>query len=441
MVDADLVQETIGWALAAGASDIDATAVTVERFRTEARDRAITKVEDSIGRSLTVRAFVGGRKATLTTSDLSRAGLMDFIRATVDAARFVVPDPHAGPPDAVVAPDAEDLEIYFEDVRARDNESKLDDARSLEAIGRAYDSRITLSNGSNAADATASITLGTSRGFIGSYRSSSVSRSASLIVRDGERKRSGAYGSAARSYAGVDTVEYVATTAARRAVDQCSARKPVTLRCPVIFERDVAAYVLGDLFTAVNAANVLIGNSFLAGKVGTKIGSDLVTIVDDGRLRRGLASAPFDSEGVPTQRTTVFERGVLRSFLYDTYYARKLGTESTGNASDGGISARNFHLLSGNGTLEELISSTRRGVLVMDTIGFSTESVTGTYSRGARGFMIENGELAYPIDEFTIAGNIPGMLASIDAVAGDLKFDGSVVSPSFRVAEMTVSGE
>jgi PmbA protein len=153
-----------------------------------------------------------------------------------------------------------------------------------------------------------------------------------------------------------------------------------------------------------------------------------------------MATAPFDSEGVPTQRTVVFERGVLETFLYDTYYGRKLAAASTGNASDGGIVARNFHLAAGTQSLEQLIATTSRGVLVIETIGFSTESVTGTYSRGARGFMIEGGELAYPIDEFTIAGNLAEMLGSIDAVADDLRFDAGVVSPSFRVAEMTVSG-
>ena len=440
MADIDVARDAVEYALAAGASDADATTVTLERFRTEARDRKVTKLEESIGRSMTVRAFVEGRKATFSTSDFSREGLREFVRATVDAAHFVVADPLAGPPDSVVDPAPLDLQIYSEDVRRRDNEAKLEDARALEAIGRAFDPRITLTNGSNVADGAATITLVTSRGFCGSYQASSASRSANLIATEGDRKRSGSYGSAARSYAGLETVEFVAQLAARRAVEQCGARKPATLRCPVIFERDVAAHVLADVFGAVNAANVAVGNSYLLGKVGSKVGSDLVTIVDDGRRPKGMATAPFDSEGVPTQRTVVFERGVLETFLYDTYYGRKLGAASTGNASDGGIVARNFHLAAGTQSLEQLIATTSRGVLVIETIGFSTESVTGTYSRGARGFMIEGGELAYPIDEFTIAGNLAEMLGSIDAVADDLRFDAGVVSPSFRVAEMTVSG-
>jgi PmbA protein len=197
--------------------------------------------------------------------------------------------------------------------------------------------------------------------------------------------------------------------------------------------------VLSDIFSSVSAANVAVGNSFLADRVGERVGSDLVTVVDDGRLPGGLGTSPFDAEGVPTRRTVVFDRGRLDSFLYDTYYGRKLGARSTANAAGGGIGPNNFYLAAGTMTLDELIAATPRGVLVLDTIGFATEYVTGTYSRGARGFMIEGGELAYPIEGFTIAGNLATMLAAIDGVASDLRFDDPIVAPSFRVAEMTIA--
>ncbi|MFY9718978.1 MAG: metallopeptidase TldD-related protein, partial [Candidatus Cybelea sp.] len=181
-------------------------------------------------------------------------------------------------------------------------------------------------------------------------------------------------------------------------------------------------------------------NSWLTGRVGSRVGSELVTIIDDGRLPGKLGSSPFDGEGVPTRRTPVFEGGELRTFLYDSYYARKLGVASTGNSTGGGIGPNNFYLEPGTISLAEMIAATRVGVLVLDTIGFATEHASGTYSRGARGFFIENGELAYPIDEFTVAGQYPEMLANIDAIANDLQFDAAVVSPSFRVSELTVSG-
>jgi PmbA protein len=233
----------------------------------------------------------------------------------------------------------------------------------------------------------------------------------------------------------------VADKAVHRTVGLFGARKPQTMRVPVIFERDVAASVLSDLFAALSAANVAVGNSWLTERVGQRVGSDLVTIVDDGTLPGLLGTTPFDGEGVPTQRTPVFDRGVLRTFLYDTYYARKLGAKSTANSTGGGVGPNNFYLEAGERSLDDIIADTKRGVLVMDTIGFATEHASGTYSRGARGYFIENGEIAYPIEEFTIAGSFPEILAGIDAVASDLRFDAGVISPSFRVSEMTISGD
>ena len=225
-----------------------------------------------------------------------------------------------------------------------------------------------------------------------------------------------------------------------RALALIGARKPATMRVPVIFERDVAAAVLGDVFSALSAANVAIGNSWLADRVGKRIGNERVTIVDDGRLRGGLGSSPFDGEGVATRETTVVRNGVLETYLSDTYWGRRIGMASTGNASNGSVGANNLYLVPGGGTLDDLVASTERGVLVLDTIGFATEYASGLYSRGARGIYIENGAPQYAIDEFTIASTFEEMLGAVDGIAGDLRFDGTIVSPSFRVAEMTISG-
>ncbi|GAC1551459.1 MAG: TldD/PmbA family protein [Vulcanimicrobiaceae bacterium] len=440
--DLDVARRIVALAMDAGATQAEATYTVADRFSTEARGEEVVKLEQSVARGVTVRVFVDGAKAALGTSDLSAAGLERFVREAVDAARFVAPDPHAGLPEpaAEAAPAAGELAMYAADVRARPAEAKIEDALALERIARSFDPRIVNSSGSRVADTTVALALANSLGFAGAYRSSQVSLATHPIALDGAIKRTGSYGTAARSYAALEPVGSVGRTAARRAIASIGASKPPTMRVPVIFERDVAAAVLGDIFAAVNAANVAVGNSFFADKIGARVGSDLATIVDDGRLPGALGTSPFDGEGVPTRRTVVLDRGILQTFLYDTYYARRLGAASTGNASGGGIAPNNFYLVPGALSFDELIAATPRGVLVLETIGFGTESVTGTYSRGARGVLIEHGVLGAPVDEFTIAGNLIEMLGAIDAVANDLVFDQGIVSPTFRVAEMIVSG-
>ncbi len=425
----------------AGASQAEATLSISDRFSTEARDRAVTKLEQSTGRSLHMRVFVDGRKATLATSDFDRGQLRNAIAEAVAQARHVAHDPFALLPEPGSVNGQPDLDLYSSTVAERDAQDKIDEALELERRVRELDSRIGNSNGSHVGDTASTTVLVNSSGFAGMYRATRAHRSSSPVALDGEAKRTGSYGTAARRIDAMEEVAEVAKKAVQRTVGLFGARKPQTMRVPVIFERDVAASVLSDLFAALSAANVAIGNSWLVERVGDRIGNDLVTLIDDGTMQGRLGSSPFDGEGVPTRRTVVFERGVLKTFLYDTYYARKLDAQSTANSTGGGVGPNNFYLENGSRSLDDIIAGTARGVLVMDTIGFATEHASGTYSRGARGYFIENGEIAYPVEEFTIASTFPEMLAGLDAVASDLRFDGAVVSPSFRVAEMTISGD
>ena len=436
-------QKAVDIALDAGATQAEASISVGDRFSCEARDATITKLEQSTGRSLQMRIFAGGRKSGLTVSDFDLKALRATIETAVAQARHVADDPYAALPDRREDESGAhaDLELFAQDVPARDPQAKVDEALAIEKAIRALDSRITNSNGAHVGDTASTLVLVNSLGFSGGYRSTRAHRSVSPVGADGASKRTGSYGTAARSIGDLEDAQTVARKAVERTLGMFGARRPQTTRVPVIFERDIAASVLSDIFTAVSASNVSAGNSWAAERMNERIGSDLVTLIDDGTMPGLLGSSPFDGEGVPTRRTMVVERGVLRSFLFDSYYARKLGAQTTGNSTGGGIGPNNFYLEPGSGTLEELIAKTGRGVLVIDTIGFATEYASGTYSRGARGFWIEDGKLAYPIEEFTIASTFASMLAGIDAVAGDLRFDGSVVSPSFRVEQMTISGD
>ncbi len=435
----EIAADAVRAATQAGASAAEATLSQARRFHVEARDKTISKLEQSTGATLHVRLFLDGRRVTSSTSDLTREAVQRALHETLEQAREVAPDPLASLPENCGKFEG-DLRLFDPAIAQRDDALKVDDALELEKLIRDADARVVNSSGSHYSDASSITALANSTGFSEAYTATRASLSSGPVAEHDGVKRTGHYGTAARFFRDLESRTTVSRTAARRAVELFGARKPKTARMPVIFERDVAAAVLDDLFSAVNAGNVSIGNSWLAERLGERIGSDFITIIDDGTLPEKLGSSPFDGEGVATRRTPVFEAGTLRSFLFDTYYARKLGAQSTGNSTGGGIGPNNFYLEPGSQSLEDLIKSTKHGVLVLDTIGFATEHATGNYSRGARGFMIENGELSYPIDEFTVAGNFGDMLAAVDAVANDLRFDSPVVSPSFRVAEMTISG-
>jgi PmbA protein len=214
---------------------------------------------------------------------------------------------------------------------------------------------------------------------------------------------------------------------------------------PVLFDPVTAPSLLGHLVACVSGQSVYRGTSFLASRMGEMIASERVTVIDDGRRRGGLGSRPFDGEGQPTRRTVLVERGRLASWLLDAYSARKLGTATTGNASRGpggapAAAPTNLWLEPGTATLEQLIASTGRGLLVTELIGMGFNPVTGDYSRGAAGLWIEGGEIAYPVEEITIAGNLGRMLCDIDAVGSDLVWLSRVASPSLRIASLTVAG-
>jgi PmbA protein len=435
----DVAERAVELAMRQGAGAVEATVSIDRRFHVEARGEVVTRLERSTAKALQVRAFVDGRKASLITSDFSRESLSEALRQAIAAAAYVARDELAGLPERF-ATSLPDLELLDPAIAERDDSVKVGEALQLERSIRDADARIVNSNGSHYTDAVSEIAIANSARFSGSYRATRASRSSGPVAVDGVYKRTGHYGTAARRLSELESLESVARKAVSRAVEMFGARKPPTMRAPVIFERDVAASILDDVFAALSGANVAAGNSWLIGRIGQRIAAESVTVVDDGRLAGRLGSSPFDGEGVATQRTPVIENGYLTTFLCDTYYARRLGMRSTGNSSGSGVGSNNFFLETGGASLQDAIAATKRGVLVLDTIGFATEHATGTYSRGARGFFIENGEISYPIDEFTIAGGYLDMLAAIDVIGDDLRFDGAVTSPSFRVAEMTVSG-
>jgi PmbA protein len=445
-----LVKDALARARRAGACAADAALVEADAREARVRGSEIDFVKQSRRRTFGLRAFVrapaGLRVAVTSTTDLEASALARLVDDTVELAGATAPDPCAGIPDGGFATDAPDLDLLREEDRAVPLERRIEDARRAEAAARATDPRVTNSEGSEASSRFSRVAFGNSAGFFGEYESASHGIVSMPVASEGGSMQTDWWASVGRALADLENPATVGRRAAERAVRRLGSRRVRTAQVPVVFEPATARSLLGHLASCVSGGALYRKASFLAGKLGSEIASPLVTAVDDGRLRGGLASRPFDGEGLPTRRAVVVERGMLRSFLLDAYAARKLGMAPTGSAAraPGGApaaSATNLWLEPGDSSLEAMVASTERGLLVTWLFGHGFNPVTGDFSRGAAGFWIEDGRLVFPVHEVTIAGRFGEMLEAVDAVGDRVEWLGSVAAPAFRVARMTVAGD
>ncbi len=443
---ADLAADVLARAQACGATEADILVADGETFSVQVRVGAVDRLTKAREKRLGLRVFVGKRSATTSTSDFSRASLDRLVSETCTLAKAVVEDGVSGLPDAEqMAKEWPDLDLF--DETRLETDAQIELARRGEAAAFAADERVTNSEGAEFDSSAGRVVLANTHGFVGSYKSSSFSLSVSPIATDpgtGAMQRDAWY-EVQRKFARLASAESIGREAARRAVRRLGARKVATKRVPVIFDQETAGSLLANLCSAVSGYGLYKRASFLLDQLGQTIASDRLTVYDDGRMVGGLGSRPFDGEGLPTRKNTIVERGVLTSYLLDTYSGKKLGLPSTGNASRSvgespSVGPTNFYLVPGTKTPEELIASVSEGLYVTELIGFGINMVTGDYSRGACGFWIERGELAYPVEEITIAGNLKQMLKDIEAVGNDLVFRGRIASPTVKIAEMMVAG-
>ncbi|MEO6829281.1 MAG: metallopeptidase TldD-related protein [Acidobacteriaceae bacterium] len=447
-IGAEFVSDIVAKALRAGASDVEAIFAEGDEFETLVRMGQVEQLKEAGSRAIGLRVFQGLRTASTSSSDLSREGVEHLIAGAMSLVSVTSEDPFAGLPEREefgALPD--DLDLFYEDVYSLPVAERIEFARRTEAAAMAADARIQNSSGGSFDAATGRKILANSRGFIGESRRSSCSISAQPIAQlpDGSMQRDYWY-SSQRSLGLLDSPESVGQEAARRTVRKLGARKISTQRVPLVFAPEVARSILGAILGAINGNAVYRNASFLAGKLGETVGGNNLTIVDDGTLRGGFGSAPFDGEGLPTRRKLVMEHGVLTSYLLNTYTARKLGLQSTGNASRGlagapGIGTGNCYLEPGEKTPEEIIAGIPQGLYVTDLIGHGVNIVTGDYSHGASGLWIENGELTYPVEEITVAGNLKEMLRNISGIGSDLVFRSAVACPTLCIEGMTIAGE
>jgi PmbA protein len=404
----------------------------------------VETLTDAGSRGLGLRVFVGRRTANVHTSDLSGPALGALVAQAVELARATGEDDAAGLPDECPPLDPLDLDLFDPALAALPTEDRIALARRAEEAAAAAPG-ITNSFGASYGSGETLLVLANTRGFSGSYRRTSASLSTVPVAeREGAMERDQWY-TAASFLADLEAPEDVGRKAAERTLRRLGARKMPTCEVPVVFDPETAQELLGALFDAVSGDAIFRDSSFLKDRLGEQVASPLITLVDDGRRRRGLGARPFDGEGLATRRNVPVENGVLRYYLCDAYSARKLGTRPTASArrglgGDPGVGSMDLCFAPGNTAPEEIVAGVERGLLVTDLMGFGVDLVSGDYSQGAFGYWIEKGRVTHPVHEVTIAGNLAQMLLDVDAVGNDLVFRGSSAAPTLRIARMTVSG-
>ncbi len=459
-----LAADAVERAVRAGATDAEAVAYEGDEFGVHVRLGEVEQLVESGSRAMGLRVFFaaegGQRTATTSTSDLSEAGLSRMVSSAVALARITGVDPFAGlpEPDAFGMHDPVEQCLFFEDANSIPAPERIDMAKRCEAAAMGFDTRIQNSKGASFDCSFSRRVMVNSRGFTGDYKRSYCGFSATPIAQDASGMQSGHWYSSARTARLLESPEEVGRIAAQRALRLLGARRVPTQQCPVIFPPDASRSLMGNLLSAANGDAIYRNASMFAGKLGEQVAGENITMVDDGTMMfdhplpdgsavrvGGFGTSPFDGDGLPTRRTVVIERGVLKELLLNTYTGRKLGMASNAKASRGlagtpGIGGGNYFLEPGTQTHDEIVGGVKQGLLVLSTMGFGVNLVTGDYSQGASGIWIENGELAYPVEEITIAGNLKDMFRSVSAIGSDLEWRGSGAVPTVRVEGMTVAG-
>ena len=445
----DIAAQALEQARKAGAANAECTISEGEEFSVSVRLGEVETLKQAGSRGAGLRIITrhgaGQCTGSSYTSDLSAAGIAKLVSSAMELSEVTTEDPFAGLPERQeLGSIGGELELFSADIAALTPGVRIEMAKRAEAAAMSFDPRINNSDGASFESHQGRHVFANSLGFAGEFASSYCSMGCVPVAKlDGQMERDYWY-SSARSAGRLESPEYVGRLAAERTVRRLGAVKVPTQKVPVIFEPRVARSFVSNLFEAVEGRAIYRESSFLLGKLGQTIASSATTLIDDGTLPGLFGTHPFDDEGVATRRTAVIENGVLRSYLLNTYSARKLSMKTTGNASRGltgnaGVGHGNLYIEAGKRTPEEMLRAVPNGFYVTELIGSGVNTSTGDYSRGASGLWIENGKLTYAVSEVTVAGTLQEMLANLEP-ASDLEFRGSIAAPTLLVGEMTVGG-
>ena len=419
-----------------GASAAEASVGTSAGLEVAVRLGEVETVEHTRDNGLGVTVYFGHRKGSASTTDLSAGSLRDAVKAACTIARHTQEDPcaHLAAPE-LMATELPDLDLYHPWSIGVGDAIGL--ATACEDAARAFDPRIVNSEGASLTTHTGFQVYGNSHGFIGGYPSTRYGLSCAVVGQQGDAMQRDYWWSSARSAADLDSARLVGERAAERTVARLGGRRLGTCQAPVLFRAEVATGILRSLVSAIQGASIYRRASFLIDHLGEAIFPPFVRIHEDPLLPRGLASAPFDGDGVATGPKDLVSEGVLRTYVLDSYSGCRLGMQTTGNA--GGV--RNLKIQPGDNDRAGMLAAMGTGLLVTELMGHGVNPVTGDYSRGASGFWVENGEIQYPVEEITIAGNLKRMFSGLVAVGNDCDYPGSVRTGSWLIDEITIAGQ
>lgn len=431
----EIAQDLIQYASKQGATAASAEVSDGFGQGISVRNSEVETIEYNRDKGLSISVYIGQRRGNASTSDFSPQAVRDTVDAALNIARFTAIDDCAGLPEAeMLATEFPDLDLYHPWLLNVEDAISL--ARECEQAAFDADNRINNSEGANVNVHEAHFVYANSLGFVGGFPTSRHSVSCAVIAgKDDEMQRDYWY-SVARNAAEILKVEEVGRIAAERTVRRLKGRNLATMQCAVLFEAPIAASLIGHFVNAVSGGSLYRKSSFLLDHLGKQVFSPVIRIDDVPDIRRGLASSSFDDEGVKARRRTIVEGGVLNGYFLGSYSARKLGMKTTGNA--GG----NHNLIVQPGELDfkGMLRKMDRGLLVTELLGHGVNPVTGDYSRGAAGFWVEHGEIQYPVEEITIAGNLKEMFKGIVAVGNDVLVQGSRQCGSVLIERMSVAG-
>lgn len=431
----EVAQDLIRYARKQGASAASAEVSDGFGQGVSVRQGEVETIEYNRDKGLSVSVYMGQRRGNASTSDFSPQAVRDTVDAALNIARFTASDDCAGLPDAeMLATESPNLDLYHPWLLDVDNAIEL--ARECEQAAYAADKRVNNSEGATVNVHEAQFVYANSLGFVGGFPTSRHSVSCAVIAGKDDSMQRDYWYSVARNAAEILRVDEIGRIAAERTVRRLKGRNLASLQCPVLFEAPVAAGLIGHFVGAVSGSSLYRKSSFLLDRLNTPVFSSVMRIDDVPDIRRGLASSPFDDEGVKAQRRTIVDDGVLKGYFLGSYSARKLGMKTTGNA--GG--SHNLVVRPGDLDFNGLLKKMDRGLLVTELLGQGVNPVTGDYSRGAAGFWVEHGEIQYPVEEITIAGNLKEMFKGIVAVGSDVLVQGSRQCGSILIDRMSVAG-